>query len=286
MTILLRSSIIIFSLLKTLSALSSPSFLCEGTEASFSPDGKKIAYIYIDNIWVRNLKGTHRVQITHLQNCHNPCWSANGKKVVFQSYGRYVRHTRKVGHFSIWIVNTDGSQAHQISEQTNVEDQGPKWSNDNSKIIWTHDKQLWICDTTGKHPHSFTTLPAKAYENDGIFSPDGRTVAYVREDRYSVPELWLIDSSSQNQRFTGMVMHGQCIRWSHDGLFLYYLGSRGIEKINPNNISQAQYVSDAEGYDAGNYFDISPDEQFIIYDTSGPEVDNPKIILTKMNDDN
>jgi len=63
----------------------------EDVEATFTPDGKKIAFrsnpVWDDEIYLMNLDGTDPVNLTNRESTydHSPTFSADGKKLVFAS---------------------------------------------------------------------------------------------------------------------------------------------------------------------------------------------------------
>jgi dipeptidyl aminopeptidase/acylaminoacyl peptidase len=72
-----------------------------GTEPTWTPDGKRIAFTRAGTVWVMRADGTHQVQLTDSDSFSNaPAWSPSGRYVLFQSdrghpgagdYGIYKR---------------------------------------------------------------------------------------------------------------------------------------------------------------------------------------------------
>ncbi len=91
----------------------------------WSPTGEWIAFVSErtgnDEIWIIHPDGTGLKQLTHntWEWDKHPSWSPDGKQIVFWS-------NRKVGRKQIWIMNLDGSDQHDISnDQWN--DWDPIW---------------------------------------------------------------------------------------------------------------------------------------------------------------
>ena len=142
---------------------SEPRILCEGSNPTFSPDGRFIAYEYKKNIWTYNLVTNEKNQVSSLTWDFRPKWSPDGEKIIFQSYGDSMDYKNK-RRFAIWIVNKDGSGQHKFIEEHNDGDQNPYWSPNGKYIIWTHGKRLWISDTLGQNAKPLNFNPAINWE--------------------------------------------------------------------------------------------------------------------------
>jgi TolB protein len=71
-------------------------------------------------IWVCDLEGKRFEQVTHSPGFDGqPTWSPDGRQIAFVS-------TRS-GYPSIWVINRDGSNPHQISPE-GMQCRGPAWN--------------------------------------------------------------------------------------------------------------------------------------------------------------
>jgi Tol biopolymer transport system component len=256
--------------------------LTEGEQPKFNPSGTKIVYTHNGKVWVMNANGKHKKRIGRFLNEKRPAWNPDGKKIVFQSYGRDNSINQK---FQIWIMNTDGSSPHPLldSSYRSVEDdQRPLWSPDGKQIVFSHGKQIWIADTNGRNARPLTKDPAKIWEFVGDWSPDGQWIAYLRVDEYSeeIPQakIWLIKSNGDGQRQFMDGVRADGVKWSKDGKFLFYSANCSIWKINIEGSESAQKIVDLDECDG---WDISKNEQWIIYDNAVEETDS-KIFLMQL----
>lgn len=122
------------------------------THASYSPDGKKIAYSSTESghaeIWVMNSDGSDPTEITfpddpNAPDANNPTWSPDGSKIVF-----FGGHERDGGY--IFSMNPDGSDRTQL---TTIHADDPSWSPDGQQIIFdsvaSGKAATWIMNADG-----------------------------------------------------------------------------------------------------------------------------------------
>jgi Tol biopolymer transport system component len=251
-----------------------------GSYPVFSPTGDTIAFESDRCIHIMNINDNRSRQITTLSWDFRPCWSPNGLAIAFQSYGRTQKNI-----FAIWIINSDGSNQHQFVDPANAGDQTPKWSRDGKFIAWTHGNQLWVADGNGRNARPLTQEAAKEWEYICDWSPDMKTVAYLRCDKYDsqLPyKIWLIDADGNNQRILGEGLRALDAKWSADGKHLYYSTGINVFRVRIDSPEKAYHIY-SFGFDYHiSHFDLSKDEQFILFSTAGPGIDDEKIILDKI----
>lgn len=252
--------------------------LGNGSGPRFSSDGEKIAFEGARKIWIMDRNGENKKQISSLTWDFRPSFSPDDKQIVFQSYG--LNNSRK-NKFAIWVVNTNGMFQRQFIEPAKDQDQTPRWSPDGKQIVWTHGKQLWIADSSGENAHPLTKQPAKEWEYIGDWSHDGKTIAYLRCDDYysSRPyKIWFIDIDGSNQRMFGDKVAANSIKWSKDKNYFYYSNGDEIFKVNVDGSNLETIHKFGYDYDIQG-FDLSPDEKYLIFDNSGPEIDEEIFIV-------
>ena len=108
---------------------------------SLSPNGKKVAFAYNDEIIVMNLDGTGKV---NLGRGFNPSWVANSQ-IVFEK-------TTDNGHDftsgELYIINIDGSGLKALTNDASQIKMNPCVSADGSKLVFTcyTDGQIYSAD--------------------------------------------------------------------------------------------------------------------------------------------
>ncbi len=86
-------------------------------QPTFSPDGKKIAFISdrdgYDNLWIMDANGENPVQITKesQHNIHNPAWSPDGQWLAARK-GTVSRRSIPAGE--IWLYNINGGKGIEL----------------------------------------------------------------------------------------------------------------------------------------------------------------------------
>ncbi len=103
------------------------------TSASWSPDGKKVAYVASPkpflwlpphNIHVINADGTNPVMLTEEERWAyewNPTWSPDSRRIAF------AKQTPD-GFKDIFSINVDGSDLRNLTQTHRVEEEYPAWS--------------------------------------------------------------------------------------------------------------------------------------------------------------
>jgi Tol biopolymer transport system component len=98
-----------------------------GPAASF--DGAKIAYVVNRDIWVMNVNGTAKRQVTFDGNFNSdPAWSPDGKKIVYSGGA--------AGNPELYVIPAAGGVAKRLTTTTDHDERGPSWSPDGTKIVY------------------------------------------------------------------------------------------------------------------------------------------------------
>jgi serine/threonine-protein kinase len=187
-----------------------------------SPDGKQVA-VSTDgkdaNVWIVDLAGaTAPRQLTLVGANRYPVWSADSKRVAFQS--------DREGDLGIFWQNADGTGT---AERLTKPDQGAEhipdsWSPDNKRFSYTavkgREAALWIFNLQDKKSTVFAEKPG-AFIGRSAFSPDGQWLAYQSNETGTVrSEIFVQPFPATGAKYpVAKVGHPF---WSPDGLSLFY----------------------------------------------------------------
>jgi Tol biopolymer transport system component len=163
----------------------------------WSPNSKKIAFTSgralngsdaansTSNIWVMNADGSGQTPLTKLiqqsTSSSSPEWSPDGSKIAFQSdralNGSDAPNTTTdvPPTSNIWVMNADGSGQAPLTKLTafTANSNGPVWSRDGTKILFTSDRAL-----DGSNAANSTPLPTQpTTSNIWVINADGSGAA-------------------------------------------------------------------------------------------------------------
>lgn len=121
--------------------------LSNGYQPSFSPDGKKVAYVKYSSdakstsIWVMNIDGSEQVQVTDAKKgfAFHPRFSPDGKRIVFQSSKKDKKDA------DLYVVDTDGNNLVQLTVNKSYDGQP----------YWTTDGFIYFVSDRGNNPGNY-----------------------------------------------------------------------------------------------------------------------------------
>lgn len=218
--------------------------LIRGSSASWSPDGKYIAYhasasgrgtinrtnpgaaTSDSDIFILNVddflsgKGKPR----NLTNDpamidEDPDWSPDGKTIAFTRYGIDVPHD-KATSAEIFLINANGREKPVRVTQNSIEERGPAWSPDGKQLASTcringSELQACVMNADGTAMRALTTISSRS----AAWSPDGKRIIFHRDVKFGDTEdeqLFSVDLSGSNemQLTSGTYLNG----WANPGM--------------------------------------------------------------------
>lgn len=156
--------------------------------------------------------------------------SNDGRKLVFTSTAS--------GRPNLWIMDADGSNAHQLVTN-NDRQTGARFTHDDAAIVYSQDRggneysDIYEVPVTGGEPRNLTNTPDIS-ETVAEFSPDGNLLA-IGVKRKTAPATnlavmqWPNGSIRQLTRETDPHASWRENTWSPDGRFLYATRAIGID---------------------------------------------------------
>jgi uncharacterized delta-60 repeat protein len=196
---------------------------------SFSPDGRKIAFVsreynipFNTNIKIMNADGTNQTVLTSITLSSSPdpwrqweisslSWSPDGSMIAFDDEGE------------IFTINVDGSNRRNLTNNPG-DDIAPAWLPDGSRILFTSHRVGYLTMHTMKPDGSdVKELPSRGYSWDVSpdWSPTGDKIAFVELSEDWWPNIFTVDADGANRRlFDGNgspTAQRNKPKWSPDG---------------------------------------------------------------------
>jgi hypothetical protein len=157
-----------------------------GYAPAWSPDGARIAFVTKGDLWTADVDGTHAVRI--VETADQPAWSPSGRRLAFTRGGW------------VYTVRVDGDDERRLARGAH-----PSWSPNGARIALDRDDTIVTLRWDGGGVRTAGTGSDPAYAQDGrlavvrdgqvvaggrivdegtepSWSPDGKHVAYVRDD--------------------------------------------------------------------------------------------------------
>lgn len=182
----------------------SPKGACQPT---WSPDGKKIAYITPcsgpretypgADIEIVDLTTSKVTPLNLPGGGFDPDWSPNGNTIA------YTRLDVMTGHTDIYAVNLDTGEVTPLMER-GIKNAHPSWSPDGRYLAFTSEDQgvdeIWQMRADGSSPEVLTQAGALKYFSQPAWSPDGHWILATMKDYGTGKSFSLVRFERHNPR--------------------------------------------------------------------------------------
>jgi TolB protein len=231
-------------------------------------DGR-IAYISdqsgSQNVYSIRPDGTGTTQLTSFTaetgQASEPSWSPDGRSLVF------TLATDGFSTFRIWIMNADGSNAHQLTADAGRNDFQASFSPDGSRVLFRGcpaGRELCNVYTVKLDGHGLTTLThnngtttGEVFDVKPEYSPDGNTISFSSFNRGGVQNgIYLMGPRGQNVRLiTPTALEAVDADWAPDGSKLVFWGpccvsaAATLWTIRPDGTGLTQLTDGTDGND-------------------------------------
>jgi Tol biopolymer transport system component len=147
-----------------------PERICDGDQAEWSPDGKRIAFRRGESLFVRDLATGAEKRLTPADwpHCSGPAWSLDGKSIAFAA--------RWDAANALYLVPADGGQPAKLFDKEPACE--PHWSPDGKTIVYETETHIAAIGVDGQKNRLVTWFGG--VQRYGRFSPDGQSIVFCQ----------------------------------------------------------------------------------------------------------
>ncbi len=194
------------------------------TQASFSPNGNRIAFLNeisgVQQIWVKDLNGGDPIQITsEKMPVARPRWSPVGNEILYVQGSGAER--------GIILITPADKEPRKIIQGG----RNPDWSWDGKKIVFERGFDIWTANKDGSDQRRVEGVPQTDLlwaDRFPAISPDGSTIAFFQNDKGPMGDYWLIPAEGgQAKRLTSDRIFGGAAAWMPSGTHIIFPSKRG-----------------------------------------------------------
>lgn len=174
-------------------------FVGAGMQPSWSPRGDTLLFAQAGQLILYDVATGLSATVPLSGPCANPSWSPSGAQIAFET-----NQGDPLGARAIWVAQSDGTDARDISTHGTGEWLAPSWSPSGTAIVHsrfvlgTQASELFIMAAGGTTIRRLTNDDAT--DQDPAWSPGGNEVAWTRVNASGAFGVYVQDTSSAGRR--------------------------------------------------------------------------------------
>ena len=258
-----------------------------GVQASYSPDGRRIAYnpksqaywrkfyrgSLQSDVVVMDVASRKFTQLTDFDGHDSwPMWGSDGS--IY-----FVSDREGKGLTNIWRVSENGGTAERVTSFKNGDVRWPAISADGRAIVFEHDFGIWKLDVASKKTTPIKlNIAAETQENmtemrsfgseadDYDLAPSGRRIVFsIHGEIFTAPveegDIKQVTESTSRDRFVGYSPDGKSLAYVSD-----HSGREEIYVVPVDGTVQPQQLTDIDALKFS--YNWSPDSKEIVFTSS------------------
>jgi Tol biopolymer transport system component len=248
----------------------------------FSPDGRRLALVMQGQdkslrIGVLTIENGSFSRLTDVGNSDMPLWTPDGRWITFAS--------DKDGRWSIYMAPADTSGPPVLLSQGDHPRLPTSWSPDGARLCFTEfhpdsGADIWVLSVRENRASPF--LQRRTGEWGGVFSPDGRWLAYT-SDESGPNQVYVRPFPGPGEPLQLSTAEGEEPVWSPQGGELFYRYWKRMMSVtlrfDPEFSAEAPRFLFEGPYGQGEVpvfqnYDLTPDGQRFVLIQSEEEGDN------------
>lgn len=109
-----------------------------------SDDGTRVACEYSEPHWIKVMDVTRgRARLITPDCCYRPSWSPDGKRIAYVSFGRW-NDDAVTGRSGVFVMNADGTDKRLVAARGYDDHQSPQWSPDGRRLAFISGDDIWL----------------------------------------------------------------------------------------------------------------------------------------------
>jgi Tol biopolymer transport system component len=199
---------------------------------SWSPDGKKVAFLRLYDLFVMNGDGTGLRNLTNgagIVPSAQPVWSPDGSTILFSMSPSYSSVA-----LDVWRVHPDGSGLAKVTTDGLFNGEAG-WSPDGSRIVYVRNTSDGVSQTEDRGIYTIAPdgtgriqLTANGWDSGPAWSPTGNQIAFVSSAGIGADdEIFVMDANGGNRtQITNDPDDDEEPLWSPDGSKILFSSPR------------------------------------------------------------